>query len=68
ALPFVATSTRIDLVMVDADQSESGAPAADIAKHLTRHGGKIEVKAVASEGRSIAQVLIDEAGRGAIDL
>lgn len=68
ALPFVAAASRVDLVMVDADPSESGAPAADIARHLTRHGGKVDVKAIASEGRSIAQVLIDEAGRGATDL
>ncbi|MGL4291321.1 MAG: universal stress protein, partial [Phreatobacter sp.] len=68
ALPFVAAASRVDLVMVDADPAETGAPAADIARHLTRHGAKVDVKTVASDGRSIAQVLIDEARHGAIDL
>ena len=68
ALPFIARATRVDLVMVDADPDGSGAPAAAMARHLARHGGKVEVKALAAEGKSVAQALFEEAARGAIDL
>ncbi|WP_170182118.1 universal stress protein [Phreatobacter stygius] len=68
ALPLMAAAARVDLVMVDADPGETGAPAADMARHLARHGAKVDVRAVASDGRSVAQALTDEAGRGAIDL
>ena len=38
-------------------------PAAEIARHLNRHGGRVEVTARNSEGRKVADVIIDEAYR-----
>ena len=68
ALPFVARATRVDLVMVDTDPDGSGAPAAAMARYLTHHGGKVDVKSLASEGKTVAQALLEETAKGAIDL
>lgn len=67
ALPFVAGTSRVDIVIVDPDEADE-APAAGVARHLARHGAKAEVKRVASDGRTVAQAILDEAQRGAIDL
>jgi nucleotide-binding universal stress UspA family protein len=71
ALPFLQRATRTILVIVDLDNAgrdSKGAPGADIAKHLDRHGAKVEAREVASEGREVSEVLLDQARRMSADL
>lgn len=51
---------RIDVVTIDAVPSPDGhgqAPGSDIARHLARHGFRVDVHREASAGQPIAQVL-----------
>jgi nucleotide-binding universal stress UspA family protein len=59
---LAAPSARIEVVTVDADASTKGHgsdPGADIARNLSRHGYAVTVHALASEGRTQAEVLTD---------
>lgn len=71
ALPFIRRATRTIIVIVDSDKTGrdgEGEPEADIAKHLDRHGAKVEAHEVASEGREVSEVLLDQARRVSADL
>lgn len=70
ALPFVAGSSRLRLVLVDPERDEDGRgePETDAARHLSRHGAKVEVGVVESRGRAVSDVLLEEAGRFSADL
>jgi nucleotide-binding universal stress UspA family protein len=68
AIPLLAHATRVDVVLVAPERGEHEAPAADIVRHLSRHGAKVELKIVAAAGRTVAQALIEQAQRGATDL
>ncbi len=62
---------RIEVVTVDADASTKGHgsdPGADIARNLSRHGYAVTVHALASEGRSQAEILTEVARSQRADL
>ena len=55
ALPLLAASSQIDVLMIDpqVDEGRHGEqPGADIARHLARHGLAVNVVALPREGRS----------------
>lgn len=71
AVDLLRQADRVSIVMVDpvARRSRSGEePGADLAAYLARHGAKVVVERLASEGRSIAQVLTQHAADTAADM
>lgn len=61
AMSFVKNADRTVILTIDVEADTE--PAAEIARHLNRHGGRVEVTARNSEGRKVADVIIDEAYR-----
>lgn len=69
ALPFLSAADATRIVTVDPKSDEDrGARAADLAAHLDRHGAKVEISAVDTNGATVAAVLLDEARRMSADL
>ena len=66
ALPFLSASTHTRIVTVDAEGG--GEAAIDIAGHLDRHGVNVEITAVESGEKTVAEVLLDEARKMSADL
>jgi nucleotide-binding universal stress UspA family protein len=64
ALPLLGGAESVRLVAVDPVPSAAGfgpLPAADMARHLARHGLPVTAAAVASAGRETADVLLEAA-------
>lgn len=71
AAPFIEKATRTVVLIVDPDSSNDsgpGAPGADIARHLDRIGTSVEVQVVASQGRDVSDVILEQARRLSADL
>lgn len=68
AIPFLRASSNTRLVTVDPDDSEPQEDAVNITAHFNRYGAKAEVRCVDSSGRSVSEVLLNEARRMAADL
>ncbi len=71
AAPFIEKAARTVVLMVDPASSNGngpGAPGADIARHLDRIGTSVEVQVVASEGRAISDVILEQARRLSADM
>ena len=71
ALPFIEKATRTAVLLVDAETGttdEKRAPEMDIARHLDRHGTKIEVHMPESGDRAVSEVILDQARRISADL
>jgi nucleotide-binding universal stress UspA family protein len=58
-------SVRLDKRRGAGDQGELEA---DIAKHLDRHGARVEAMVLDSDGREISEILLDQARRLSADL
>jgi nucleotide-binding universal stress UspA family protein len=71
ALPFLRRADEVSLIVVD-PAALSGRigeePGADMARHLARHDVKVTVRAVATGGLAVGDVLLGEAADGAADL
>ncbi|RUV74819.1 MAG: universal stress protein [Mesorhizobium sp.] len=66
SLEILAGAQEVRIVLVDPAERESGhgaEPGADIATYLARHGAKVSVDRLPSEGKTVASVL----GRHAVD-
>jgi len=62
ALPLLAAAEFVRVVVVADDWSEREQnPGDDMARHLARHDVKVEVKHVATDGKPVAEILLDEA-------
>jgi nucleotide-binding universal stress UspA family protein len=71
AAPILAKAARTRLLLIDPPgepDANRGEPAADIARHLSRHGTKVEVEAVRSESRQPGEIILDAAHRLSADL
>lgn len=70
AAPFIERATRTGVLVVDPEQSGPGKPTIDIdiAQHLGRYGTQVEVDLVESKGRSVADIILDQAHRMSADL
>jgi nucleotide-binding universal stress UspA family protein len=68
-LPLLSAATTVRIVAVDAKgPKDREGRVVDIAKHLNRHGGKVEISATDANLGTIASVLLDEARRMNADL
>ncbi|MBZ6077190.1 universal stress protein [Microvirga puerhi] len=70
AAPLIEKAVRTRVLVVDPPMASDGTPALDIeiAQHLDRYGTKVEVDLVASEGRAVSDVILDQARRMSADL
>lgn len=71
AMPFIATAAEVTLVVVDAEAGRGNhgeEPGADAAHALARHGAKVNVEQIVSDGRSVDQVLLEKATALGCDL
>jgi nucleotide-binding universal stress UspA family protein len=71
AAPFIEKAARTTVLIVDPESPRDNRPSepgADIARHLGRSGTSVEVHVVASEGRGIGDVILDQARRASADL
>ncbi len=71
AMPAITTAEVVTVLVVDSEKSDIAygeEPGADVALYLTRHGAKVDVRHLSSGGRSVAETIMDEAGRTQADL
>jgi nucleotide-binding universal stress UspA family protein len=71
ALPFLVAATSVTLLVVDSDEraSQHGEePGADIALYLARHGARVEVEQVFSQGSRVADIILSFARDHGVDL
>src|SRR6202158_2479385 len=71
ALPFLVAAASVTLLVVDSNKS-TGAhreePGADIAHYLARHGARVEVEQVSSQGSPVADIMLSYARDRGMDL
>jgi nucleotide-binding universal stress UspA family protein len=71
ALPLLIAAETVELLIVD-QEPEAGrsgeVPGADIAAYLSHHGVRVELQQAFSQGRSIAEAIIDNAVERKADL
>jgi nucleotide-binding universal stress UspA family protein len=71
AMPLIETAARTSVVLVDPDTGAPDArrePEMDIARHLGRHGAKVEVHMIDRNGRPVGDVILEQARRLSADL
>lgn len=71
AMPFIVAAKKVTILVIDAGgrtHNYGEEPGADIALHLTRHGARIEVEQVSSEGHPVAEVILAYAAKHGADL
>jgi nucleotide-binding universal stress UspA family protein len=62
---FIEEASRVVVLAIDA---ESGKEPTEVSSHLTRHGVSAELVSDASDGRNVADVILDHASRCSADL
>ena len=71
ALPLLAKAEAVEVLVVDHQRQPAGhgqEPGADIARHLARHGAKVEVRRLSSSGRDVGELLLSQATAFGADL
>jgi nucleotide-binding universal stress UspA family protein len=71
ALPLLALADRVTVLVVEPGQAREGhgqGPGADIARHLARHGLKVEVQRAVSPDVSVGEVLLNTVAEHGVDL
>jgi nucleotide-binding universal stress UspA family protein len=71
ALPLLVKAALVEVLVIDyerhpADHGQE--PGADIARHLARHGVRVEVRRLSSGGEDVGHLLLSEAAAFAADL
>ncbi len=70
AMPFLRRATRVVLVTVDRETLEDSArlPAADMARHLDRHGIAVKVNQIRSRQRNPSDAILEQLALAEADL
>jgi nucleotide-binding universal stress UspA family protein len=71
ATPFIENATRTTVLLVDPERDSVGGqpePEIEVARHLDRHGTRVEVSLLESGGRPVSEIIRDEARRLSTDL
>lgn len=71
AVPFIDNAAKVTILTIDSDhdpEDDTGDPGSNLLQRLGRHGVNAEMAEVASEGRPIAEAILDEAAARAADL
>jgi nucleotide-binding universal stress UspA family protein len=72
ALPLLAAAERVDVIAVDPREGDTDAhgqvPAADLCRHLARHGVRAEAQSVSGAGHGAGEILLGRAVADGADL
>ena len=71
ALPFLVPASSVTLLVVDSERRagrHGEDPGADIALYLARHGARVEVEQVLSQGAPVADIILSYAAEHGVDL
>lgn len=71
ALPLLARAEAVEVLVIDPQRhkaSHGQEPGADIARHLSRHGARVEVQRVSSDGKNVGQLMLSQAAAYRADL
>lgn len=68
ALPLLSRARDIEIVTVTPDTKPAGVPAADMARHLARHGLKIELRSLTDNSIGISNCILSHAADRSADL
>ncbi len=71
AMPFIDNAANVTILTIDSDpdpEDEGGDPGSNLLQRLARQGVKATVAEVASEGRPVAEAILDEAAARTADL
>jgi nucleotide-binding universal stress UspA family protein len=71
ALPFLVAASSVTLLVVDSEERagrHGEEPGADIALYLARHGARVEVEQVLSQGSRVADIILSFARDHGMDL
>lgn len=71
ALPLLARAEAVEVLVIDHERhkaSHGQEPGADIARHLARHGAKVEVRRLSSDGKDVGQLMLSQAAAFRADL
>ena len=71
ALPFLVAASSVTLLVVDSEERagrHGEEPGADIALYLARHGARVEVEQVLSQGAPVADIILSYAAEHGVDL
>lgn len=71
ALPFLVAAPSVTLLVVDPNKRadrHGEEPGADIALYLARHGARVDVAQVSSNGRAVADIILSYAADHGMDL
>jgi nucleotide-binding universal stress UspA family protein len=71
ALPFLVAASSVTLLVVDSERRagrHGEDPGADIALYLARHGARVEVEQVLSQGAPVADIILSYAAEHGVDL
>jgi nucleotide-binding universal stress UspA family protein len=71
ALPFLVAASSVTLLVVDSERragQHGEDPGADIALYLARHGARVEVEQVLSQGAPVADIILSYAAEHGVDL
>jgi nucleotide-binding universal stress UspA family protein len=71
AMPLLVKAEAVEVLVADHERSRAGhgqEPGADIARHLARHGAKVEVRRLSSGGKDVGGLLLSQAATFGADL
>jgi nucleotide-binding universal stress UspA family protein len=71
ALPLLAKAEAVEVLVADHERNRAGhgeEPGADIARHLARHGAKVDVRRLSSGGKDVGRLLLSQAAAFGADL
>jgi len=67
AMPFLARAKAIEAVTIDPARGDGEIEAADIARHLARHGLQVDVERIVAPGLDIANTILSHAADTSAD-
>jgi nucleotide-binding universal stress UspA family protein len=71
ALPLLTRAEAVDVMVIDHQrhrEAHGQEPGADIARHLARHGARVQVQRLSSGGKDIGQLMLSQAAAFKADL
>ena len=70
ALPLLARADAVEILVADHERNprHGQEPGADIARHLARHGARVEVRRASSDGKDVGRFLLSQAAAFRADL